>query len=69
MIQNLKFRDIWYFVGKKGIKGFTPFEQVVKWVFFINLWMFIKKNVKMLKRLIFIMTYTSDDLILCRVSG
>jgi beta-1,2-N-acetylglucosaminyltransferase len=30
MIQNLKFRDIWYFVGKKGITGFTPFEQVVK---------------------------------------
>ena len=28
MIQNLKFRDIWYFVGKKGITGFTPFEQI-----------------------------------------
>ncbi|XP_052090612.1 protein O-linked-mannose beta-1,2-N-acetylglucosaminyltransferase 1-like isoform X1 [Mytilus californianus] len=28
MIQNLRFRDVWYFVGKKGIKGFTSTEQI-----------------------------------------
>ena len=28
LIQNLKFRDTWYFVGQKGIEGFTEFEQV-----------------------------------------
>ena len=25
-IQNLGFRDQWYMVGQKGIKGFTPYE-------------------------------------------
>lgn len=28
MIQNLKFRDVWYFVGQKGIEGFSTFEQI-----------------------------------------
>lgn len=28
MIQNLKFRDVWYFISQKGIKGFTLMEQV-----------------------------------------
>lgn len=28
MIQNLKFRDVWYFVGRKGINGFTSTEQI-----------------------------------------
>ncbi|KAL3853238.1 hypothetical protein ACJMK2_016794 [Sinanodonta woodiana] len=27
-IQNLKFRDVWYFVGQKGIDGFTPYEKI-----------------------------------------
>ena len=27
-IQNVKFRDVWAFVGYKGIKGFTDIEQV-----------------------------------------
>lgn len=27
-IQNLKFRDSWYFVGQKGIEGYTVYEQV-----------------------------------------
>ena len=29
MIQNMKFRDVWAFVGQKGIKGFTENEQVI----------------------------------------
>jgi len=24
----LGFRDVWAFVGQKGIKGFTPLEEV-----------------------------------------
>ena len=28
MIQNMKFRDVWAFVGQKGIKGFAEIEQV-----------------------------------------
>ena len=28
MIQNMKFRDVWGFVGQKGIKGFGEIEQV-----------------------------------------
>ena len=28
LIQNVKFRDMWVFVGYKGIKGFTDIEQV-----------------------------------------
>lgn len=28
LIQNLKFRASWFFVGQKGISGFTPFEEV-----------------------------------------
>ena len=28
MAQNMKFRDVWYFVGQKGIDGFTKFESV-----------------------------------------
>lgn len=28
MIQNIKFRSSWYFVGQKGISGFTPFEEL-----------------------------------------
>ena len=28
MIQNLKFRDVWVFVGQKGIDGFGDLEQV-----------------------------------------
>uniref|UniRef100_A0A5S6R0Z9 GLOBIN domain-containing protein n=1 Tax=Trichuris muris TaxID=70415 RepID=A0A5S6R0Z9_TRIMR len=28
MINNLNFRDSWFFVGQKGIKGFTPFENL-----------------------------------------
>ncbi|KAL8595251.1 hypothetical protein ACOMHN_043403 [Nucella lapillus] len=27
-IQNLRFRDVWFFVGQKGIQGFTTMEQV-----------------------------------------
>ncbi|BFZ08845.1 hypothetical protein BsWGS_11884 [Bradybaena similaris] len=27
-IQNLRFRDVWYFVGQKGIEGFTQLEQL-----------------------------------------
>ena len=27
-IQNLRFRDVWYFIGQKGIKGFTTMEQL-----------------------------------------
>ena len=27
-IQNLRFRDVWYFVGQKGIQGFSRIEQV-----------------------------------------
>ncbi|CAG5118879.1 unnamed protein product, partial [Candidula unifasciata] len=27
-IQNLRFRDVWYFVGQKGIEGFTQMEQL-----------------------------------------
>ena len=29
MIQNVKFRDVWAFVGQKGIKGFAEIEQVI----------------------------------------
>ncbi len=29
MIQNVKFRDVWGFVGQKGIKGFAEIEQVI----------------------------------------
>ena len=29
MIQNMKFRDVWAFVGQKGIKGFAEIEQVI----------------------------------------
>ncbi len=28
MVQNMKFRDVWGFVGQKGIKGFAEIEQV-----------------------------------------
>ncbi|XP_045167316.2 protein O-linked-mannose beta-1,2-N-acetylglucosaminyltransferase 1-like [Mercenaria mercenaria] len=28
MAQNIKFRDVWYFVGQKGIKGFTNMEKI-----------------------------------------
>ena len=28
MVQNLKFRDVWYFVSQKGIQGFTNFEKI-----------------------------------------
>ncbi|CAI9734253.1 protein O-linked-mannose beta-1,2-N-acetylglucosaminyltransferase 1-like [Octopus vulgaris] len=28
MIQNLKFRDVWYFIGQKKIEGFSTFEQI-----------------------------------------
>ncbi|ESP00315.1 hypothetical protein LOTGIDRAFT_173279 [Lottia gigantea] len=27
-IQNLKFRDVWYFIGQNGINGFTTYEQI-----------------------------------------
>ena len=27
-IQNLGFRDVWYFVGQKGIEGYTELEEV-----------------------------------------
>lgn len=27
-IQNLRFRDVWYFVGQRGIEGFTKLEQL-----------------------------------------
>ncbi|XP_056000874.1 protein O-linked-mannose beta-1,2-N-acetylglucosaminyltransferase 1-like isoform X2 [Ostrea edulis] len=27
-IQNLRFRDVWYFVGQKGIQGFTELEEI-----------------------------------------
>jgi len=26
----LGFRDVWAFVGQKGIKGFTPLEEVLR---------------------------------------
>ena len=28
LVQNLRFRDSWFFVGKKGIQGFTPIEEI-----------------------------------------
>jgi len=28
VVQNIKFRDAWAFVGQKGIKGFSDLEQV-----------------------------------------
>ncbi|XP_046354639.1 protein O-linked-mannose beta-1,2-N-acetylglucosaminyltransferase 1-like [Haliotis rufescens] len=28
LIQNLRFRDVWFFVGQKGIEGFTQMEQI-----------------------------------------
>ncbi|VDM27891.1 unnamed protein product [Toxocara canis] len=28
LIQNLRFRSSWYFVGQKGIDGYTPFEDL-----------------------------------------
>ena len=28
MVQNLKFRDVWYFVSQKGIQGFTNIEKI-----------------------------------------
>lgn len=28
MVQNLKFRDVWYFVSQKGIEGFTTLEKI-----------------------------------------
>ncbi|XP_052214269.1 protein O-linked-mannose beta-1,2-N-acetylglucosaminyltransferase 1-like isoform X1 [Dreissena polymorpha] len=28
LIQNLKFRDVWYFVGQKGLKGFSTLEKI-----------------------------------------
>ncbi|KAK3102733.1 hypothetical protein FSP39_013520 [Pinctada imbricata] len=28
MIQNLRFRDVWYFIGQKDIGGFTLLEQI-----------------------------------------
>ncbi|CAF2490560.1 unnamed protein product [Rotaria sp. Silwood2] len=27
-IQNLKYRDVWVLVGQKGIKGFSPYEEL-----------------------------------------
>lgn len=27
-VQNLKYRDVWVFLGQKGIKGFSPYEEV-----------------------------------------
>ncbi|XP_061178823.1 protein O-linked-mannose beta-1,2-N-acetylglucosaminyltransferase 1-like isoform X2 [Saccostrea echinata] len=27
-IQNLRFRDVWYFIGQKGIQGFTELEEI-----------------------------------------
>ncbi len=27
-VQNLKFRAAWYFIGQKGVDGFTPFEEL-----------------------------------------
>jgi len=27
-IQNLKYRDVWVLVGQKGIKGFSPYEEI-----------------------------------------
>ncbi|CAM4802124.1 unnamed protein product [Rotaria magnacalcarata] len=27
-IQNLKYRDVWVFVGQKGIQGFSPYEEI-----------------------------------------
>jgi len=29
LVQNLRFRDAWFFVGRKGIQGFTPIEEVI----------------------------------------
>lgn len=29
-IQNLKYRDVWVLVGQKGIKGFSPYEEVCR---------------------------------------
>ena len=40
MAQNLKFRDVWYFVGQKGIKGFTNMEKVFMLGFYILPWNF-----------------------------
>lgn len=33
-IQNLKYRDVWAFLGQKGIKGFSPYEEVCQSVLF-----------------------------------
>ncbi|PVD24594.1 hypothetical protein C0Q70_15078 [Pomacea canaliculata] len=27
-IQNLRFRDVWFFIGQKGMEGFTTMEQI-----------------------------------------
>ncbi len=35
-IQNLKYRDIWMLVGQKGIKGFSPYEEVCLCTKFFN---------------------------------
>ncbi|VDN57782.1 unnamed protein product [Dracunculus medinensis] len=29
LIHNIKFRSSWYFVGQKGINGFSPFEDLI----------------------------------------
>ena len=33
LVQNLQFRDVWYFVGQKAIHGFTTHEKVAVWDF------------------------------------
>lgn len=30
LIDKLTFRDVWAFVGQKGIEGFSSFEQVLR---------------------------------------
>ena len=28
LVQNIKFRASWYFIGQKGINGFSPYEEL-----------------------------------------
>lgn len=28
LVQNLRHRDAWYFIGRKGINGFSPIEEI-----------------------------------------
>jgi hypothetical protein len=42
LIQNLRHRDAWYLVGRKGIDGFSPIEEVINLA--INVYPFITSS-------------------------